>query len=131
MYSIDTACIMHLHCNHSVCVLASQAAAEDNSESDSEQPAAPQQPELLTPAQYRRKFQMWVDAPDAPDPCQTFEQAELPAPLLNAVSMWTDRSGHMMPAGVVASGCVAQAGMLSLYRACDYVCCYLGLKQLP
>jgi hypothetical protein len=72
-----------------------QAAAEDHSESDSEQPAAavaaaaavPQQPELLTPAQYRRKFQMWVDAADAPEPHQTFEQAELPAPLLNAVSL--------------------------------------------
>ncbi|KAF6264346.1 Asp-Glu-Ala-Asp box polypeptide 5 [Scenedesmus sp. NREL 46B-D3] len=28
---------------------------------------------------------MWVDAGDAPAPCQTFEQAELPAPLLNAL----------------------------------------------
>jgi hypothetical protein len=73
-----------------------QAAAEEHSESDSEQPAAvaaaaaaavPPQPELLTPAQYRRKFQMWVDAADAPEPHQTFEQAQLPAPLLNAVSL--------------------------------------------
>jgi hypothetical protein len=70
-----------------------QTAAEDHSESDSEQPAAaaataaPQQQELLTPAQYRRKFQMCVDAADAPEPHQTFEQAELPAPLLNAVSL--------------------------------------------
>uniref|UniRef100_A0A383VGU6 RNA helicase n=1 Tax=Tetradesmus obliquus TaxID=3088 RepID=A0A383VGU6_TETOB len=67
-------------------------AAEDQSESDSEQQpaaaaaaAAALQPEQLSPTQYRRKFQMYVDAADAPDPCQTFEQAELPAALLNAL----------------------------------------------
>eukprot|EP00879_Flechtneria_rotunda_P018834 GHRR01019769.1.p1 GENE.GHRR01019769.1~~GHRR01019769.1.p1 ORF type:complete len:700 (+),score=221.54 GHRR01019769.1:222-2321(+) len=54
----------------------------DASESDSEGDQHQQVQQLLTPEEYRQKYQMWVDAKDAPPPCQTFEQATLPQAVL-------------------------------------------------
>jgi hypothetical protein len=41
---------------------------------------------LLSAQAYRNQYQMTVDVRDAPDPCQTFEHADLPPALLGAVS---------------------------------------------
>lgn len=48
--------------------------------------AGDQDSELLSPAEYRRKYSMWVHPPEAPGPLQTFSQAQLPQGLLKAVS---------------------------------------------
>lgn len=63
------------------------AAAGEQSEPDSDADTPSNSTaEELSPAEYRRKFQMTVDARNAPAPWQTFEEAQLPPPLLTAVS---------------------------------------------
>lgn len=69
---------------------AQAASAESEAESGSDVESEQQQV-LLTPEQYRRQYQMWVDAKDAPAPVQTFQQANLPDRLLHGVSLTVQR----------------------------------------
>eukprot|EP00878_Enallax_costatus_P013959 GHUV01014598.1.p1 GENE.GHUV01014598.1~~GHUV01014598.1.p1 ORF type:complete len:272 (+),score=75.13 GHUV01014598.1:241-1056(+) len=69
-------------CRHFASVGAQVAETDsDASSSDSE----PEQIQLLTPQQYRAKYQMFVDAKDAPAPAQTFEQADFPEQLVRGL----------------------------------------------
>lgn len=65
----------------SVGAQVAESGADSGSDAESEQ----QQQVLLTPEQYRRQYQMWVDAKDAPAPVQTFQQADLPDRLLQGL----------------------------------------------
>jgi hypothetical protein len=57
--------------------------------------AGDQDSELLSPAEYRMKYSMWVHPPEAPAPLQTFNQAQLPPGLHKAVRQSAHKSARM------------------------------------